>query len=182
MFTREFFALGKQRLRPGGVWAQWLHAYGMNEAELKSLLATFADVYPHVVVYDALNVSDLVLMGSDRPLHPNPDRLLNQPEVAARLASVDIEEPLDLAERFLMDRSAILKMAGPVPLNTDDNLRVEYAAPRSVHQNTSANNAKLILDYATLPHDFEFDPPSLFERYTDRLDPRRKRVLEDAAP
>ena len=45
LFTREFWEMGKTRLKPGGVWAQWIQLYGMGPDELRGLLRTFAGVY-----------------------------------------------------------------------------------------------------------------------------------------
>ena len=30
LFTQEFFEMGKSRLKPGGVWGQWVQMYGMG--------------------------------------------------------------------------------------------------------------------------------------------------------
>lgn len=154
LFTREFFALGKTRLAEGGVWAQWLHAYGMGPEELRSLLATFADVYPHVVVYDALQVSDLILIGSDQRLVADDAAarvLFDGPALRDTLARIDVTTELDVVSRFLLDRDAILELTAGVGLNTDDNMRVEYAAPHFVHRDTTESNRALILGHAQVP-------------------------------
>jgi len=39
LFTREFFTLGKRKLRPGGIWTQWAQLYGMASEDIRSLLA-----------------------------------------------------------------------------------------------------------------------------------------------
>jgi len=67
LFTWEFFQLGKQKLRKGGVWSQWVHAYAMTTDDMNSLLATFADTYAYVLVF-RVDTMDLVLLGSDKPL------------------------------------------------------------------------------------------------------------------
>lgn len=176
LFTLEFFELGKRRLKPGGVWAQWLHAYGMGEQELRSLLATFAEVYPHVVVYDALNVSDLVLIGSDRPLvadEAHAAALLASPSVAEELGRIGITTELGVVSRFLLDRSGVLAVAAGAGLNTDDNLRVEYAAPHFVHRNTTVRNRALVLEHAQVPPVQDGSlRRALLEHYRTSGDPR----------
>ena len=42
LFTLEFFQLGKRKMRPGGVWAQWIQTYGMRPDDLRSLLGTIS--------------------------------------------------------------------------------------------------------------------------------------------
>ena len=41
LFTREYFALGKKKLKHGGIWSQWIQIYGMDTPDLRSLLGTF---------------------------------------------------------------------------------------------------------------------------------------------
>ena len=48
LFTREFFEAARARLRPGGLLCQWAHTYEMDEADLASIVATFAAVFPRV--------------------------------------------------------------------------------------------------------------------------------------
>ena len=45
------------------VWAQWLNVYNTAPRGLRSLLATFADVYPNVAVF-RIGDGDLVLIGA----------------------------------------------------------------------------------------------------------------------
>jgi spermidine synthase len=156
LFTREFFELGKSRLKPGGVWSQWVQMYGMDTRDLRTLLKTFTEVYPHVVVFATIEDADLVLIGSDSPLVPSPDQaatLFRWPKVVSQLAEVGVEGPMDIVAMFQLDREAIRKMAGDVRLNTDDNMAIEYSAPLNLHVDTSPANFDLLLQYAKLPVD-----------------------------
>ncbi|MCA9573374.1 MAG: hypothetical protein KC656_36310, partial [Myxococcales bacterium] len=54
LFTREFFELGASRLAPGGVWSQWVQMYGMGNEDLRSLLGTFASVFPYVRLFSTI--------------------------------------------------------------------------------------------------------------------------------
>jgi spermidine synthase len=154
LFTREFFALGRRKLAPGGVWTQWLQTYEMAPDDLRSLLGTFADVYPEVAVY-RVDDSDLVLVGSDRPLDVGAaamrDRLWPVPAVAADLDRVDLERPEHVVAHYLFGRDEILRLAGDVELNTDDNMRIEYSAPRHLYDSTTEANRRLLLGASPLP-------------------------------
>jgi spermidine synthase len=154
LFTREFWALGRTRLAPGGVWAQWLQLYGMGPDELRGLIRTFAEVYPHVAVYVAIEGADLVLLGADHPLVPDEaaaQRLLASEAVADELGQVGIRFPLDLVAYHAMDRDQALAFAGDAPVVTDDNLRVEYAAPLWLHTDVSIRNWDELLASAAVP-------------------------------
>ena len=44
--------------------------YGMDDTDLRTLLATFSDVFPHVALYMTVEDADLVLLGSEFPISP----------------------------------------------------------------------------------------------------------------
>ncbi len=144
LFTREFFALGKSRLRPGGVWSQWVQMYGMDYEDLLSLLRTFSETYAYVTLFSTIEDADLVLVGSDAPLELEIGRvegMIRASEaVAIDLAQVKVWSAYDLLALYHLDRDGILAQAGETALNTDDNMRIEYSAPRHLYDDTSEEN------------------------------------------
>ncbi|MEZ4235504.1 MAG: hypothetical protein R3F59_04945 [Myxococcota bacterium] len=180
LFTQEFWALGRTRLAPGGVWAQWVQLYGMGPDELRGLVRTFAETYPYVAVYVAIEGADLVLLGADHPLVPTPEAaagLLADPAVRDELQQVEIRFPLDLVAYHAMDRAQALAFAGNAPLVTDDNLRVEYAAPLWLHTDVAIRNWDDLLAAARVPWGAVPREPlamlDLAETYERLGDPRR---------
>jgi spermidine synthase len=164
LFTKEFYELGKTRLQPGGVWSQWVQLYGMDTHDLRMLLRTFAEVYPHVLVYSIEDV-DLILIGSDAPLSPSPDaaaRLFQWKGVVNDLGKVDVLGPTTIVSLFQMDRDGILQMAGDIGFNTDDNMAIEYSAPLNLHEDTTDANLELLAHYASLPKDAMPPDPSMW--------------------
>ncbi|MEN0062558.1 MAG: fused MFS/spermidine synthase [Myxococcota bacterium] len=154
LFTRDFFELGRSRLKPGGVWSQWIQMYGMSSDDLRTLLRTVAEVFPYVNVYATIEDSDLVLVASDKPLEPTMTRaghLLSWPKVRDELAIVEIDSPADLVSLHQFDQDAIHQLSEGAPLNTDDNMIIEYSAPRNLHRDTQDENLALITDHAQVP-------------------------------
>ncbi len=154
LFTQEFLELGKSRLKPGGVWSQWVQMYGMDTRDLRTLIRTFATVYPHILLYATIEDADLVLVGSDSPLVPNraaAQHLLDWPKVGDELQIVGIEDALDIIALYQMDREKMLELSGPGPLNTDDNMIIEYSAPMNLHAETAGDNFELLLKYNQIP-------------------------------
>ncbi len=149
LFTQEFFELGKRKLRPGGVWSQWVQMYGMGGEDLRSLLRTFAEVYPHVRLFSTIEDADLVLVGSDEPLSIAEEDLARlfglSPAISAELSAIGIEEAADLLTRYQADRERVLAYAGEVEANTDDNMRIEYSAPLHLHEDTADANFLALL-------------------------------------
>lgn len=157
LFTREFFEMGRRRLRPGGVWAQWVQMYGMDTDDLRSLLGTFAAVYPHVRLFSTIEDADLVLVGSDRPLELDAAGVARMMAMDAAVAEdlrlIECGTPEDVIARYQADRERILAFAGDTPLNTDDNMRIEYSAPLHLHEDTAdANFVALLKDTGARGH------------------------------
>ena len=186
LFTTEFLTFGKARLAPGGVWAQWIQVYGLDVNALRTLLATFADVYPHVAVFGIDEMADLVVIGSDRPLRADAATL------AALFAAPGAREALDLAGVHLpddllalrqLDTAAIAELTQGAVRNTDDNVRIEYLAPLRMHRDTTLANLALLRRHAHLPTDLPADPlawADLALALEQRRDPRANAAWQHA--
>jgi spermidine synthase len=149
LFTRDFWELGKRKLKPGGVWAQWVQMYGMDPDDLRALLAAYTEVFPYVHLYSTIEDADLVLIGSAEPLHLHADQVdrmmgLDQ-AVVEDLAAIGCMEPEDIVARFQLNHAMLRSFVGDVPPNTDDNMRVEYSAPLNLHEDTANHNFFLLL-------------------------------------
>ncbi len=144
LFTEDFLELGRERLRPGGVFVQWTHTYGMASRDLRSVVGTFSKVWEHVLVLSTIEDADVILLGSDEPLQLSPESLssyLETPAVADDLKRVGVRDPYDLMTFLLMHRPSALAFAGDAPLNTDDNAHLEFSAPFYLHYATQESNA-----------------------------------------
>jgi hypothetical protein len=152
LFTREFFELGKSRLVPGGVWSQWVQMYGMGTEELRSLLATFAAVFPHVALFATIEDADLVILGSDAPLTLDLDAvdavITSNPAVAADLRLIGVWNAFDLLTFFQMERETLDAFTFGARHNTDDNMLIEFTAPRRLYDDTSSANYRVLLNEA----------------------------------
>ncbi|MBT3220288.1 MAG: fused MFS/spermidine synthase [Proteobacteria bacterium] len=181
LFTKEFFEMGKTRLKDGGVWSQWVQLYGMGTRDLKSVLATFASTYDYVLVYATIADADLVLIGSDSPILPTLDNAASLaerwPRVKEQLKDVDAADPLQIVAMYQLGRDRIVEMVGDEPINTDDNMRIEYGAPGHLHDDTGNDNHDLFLANRQIPYEaLEMDPFLLFDLayvYEDRDDRAR---------
>ena len=75
LFTREFYALARSRLKPGGVMVQWFHMHSLPPEQMKLIVATFRSVFPLRVVLAA------------QPRRRDPDRQRRARAVGSRAAS-----------------------------------------------------------------------------------------------
>ncbi|MCK9462344.1 MAG: fused MFS/spermidine synthase [Proteobacteria bacterium] len=145
MFTAESFASSARALKPGGVFGQWVQLYEMSPENIKTILRTFAGVFPHVVLLATEDLSsDTVLLGSFSPIEFDVGRMrrvMRDPRVAAELRRAYVFEPTDIfARALLVDRRELLELSNGkdasgwsrLPVNTDDNARIEFAAPHDL--------------------------------------------------
>jgi len=97
LFSQEFLRAAKDRLRPGGVYAQWFHCYENDTAVVELVLRTYASVFDQVAVWYTLG-PDLILLGFKDPDLP---RLLDvqrlqstfeQPAMRSALARAGIDD------------------------------------------------------------------------------------------
>lgn len=154
LFTREFFQLGRDRLAPDGVFCQWVQLYGMGTDDLKSLLRTFSSVFPYALVYSPVEAGDLILVGSARPLQmdlPRVEAAIQAERPAADLSRIGVKGVADLITYYLMDEVDLAPLTRGAPLNTDDNMRIEFSAPRMLHYRTEDANFEMLLKAATGP-------------------------------
>jgi hypothetical protein len=143
LFTREFFETGRRKLRPGGIFCQWVQMYGLRTEDLRAVVRTLAAVFPHVRVFLSIPETDLVVLGSDAPLELDLDRLraaMALPDVARDLARMGVRSVTDLLSYHALDDAGARAFAGDGPLNTDDNALIEFGAPLSLHAETRKPN------------------------------------------
>ena len=148
LFTEEFFELGRARLREDGIWVQWVQIYQLSTESLRSVLATYHKVFPHVLVFrvGGLNKGkDLLLIGSNQPL--NLDRLterIGDQRIAAELARVDLKSEADVRGWFVCDESKLGPAVAGAKINTDDNMHIEMTVPREAFRPLMQSNAEWV--------------------------------------
>jgi spermidine synthase len=148
LFTREFFEMGRSRLAPGGVWSQWVQVYGMHPDDLRSILATFSSVFPYTTLFATIEDSDLVLIGSESPLVldiENVRTMLQDPEMADEMEIIDVNNEYDLLAYYRLDQDGLTDFIDGAVLNTDDNMRIEYSAPKHLHDATISDNLSALM-------------------------------------
>lgn len=146
LFTREFLTLGRERLRDDGVFVQWLQIYQLSTDSMRSVLATFQEVFPHVTVFriqGAAKGKDLILLGSRAPIDLNRiDERMKDARTLADLSRVGLKTPADVRAWFVCDERQIKPAVAGAVINTDDNMHVETVAPREAFRATMEENAK----------------------------------------
>lgn len=148
LFTQEFFELGRARLNEQGIFVQWVQIYQLSTESLRSVLATYSRVFPHVLMFrvGGLNKGkDLLLVGSNQPL--NLDRLterIGDPRVTAELARVNLNGEADVRSWFVCDETRLRPAVAGATINTDDNMHIETTVPREAFRQLMQSNAQWV--------------------------------------
>ena len=144
--------MGRDRLREQGVFVQWLQIYQLSTDSLRSVLATFHNVFPHVLVFQVGGVAkgkDLILLGSNMPL--NLERLqerMADKRIGEELARVNLKSESDVRSWYVCDESRLAPAVAGAIINTDDNMHIETTVPREAFHPLTQTNADWLQELA----------------------------------
>src|SRR5450432_4613410 len=136
LFTREYFRSVKTRLKPDGIFCQWAQLYEMAPWNIKTIYGTVREAFPYVYVFAAEDLSsDTILVGSMKPLPLDIDvleRAFRDPTTRAEAKRGGFSSPHDVLAYLLLTPEELESFTAGAPINTDDNARIEFAAPRDL--------------------------------------------------
>ena len=129
LFTKDFFELARSRLARGGLFCQWLQLYEMTADDFRAILRSFTAVFPEVQVFRAASDAILVASNGGAPVGLDPFLAGVSGRAAADLDRVGIRGPRDLLAHHWIGGAELRAALSPGPLNTDDNMLIEFTAP-----------------------------------------------------
>jgi spermidine synthase len=159
-FSREYYLLCRQRLKPGGLVCQWLPAHQLSLPDLKSAVATFRSVFPHVSLWYGMFGGSPAVIGCVGTLEP---QAFDAHNIARRIPAggpaltslheVNLDTPALVLSHFIMADDAVDRFAAGSPLDTDDRPVLEFSAPRLAarSQTQGARNLRTLAAAMTDP-------------------------------
>ena len=75
LYSREFYALARSRLKPGGYVSQWLPAYQVPSRTTLAMIRAFIDVFPQAVLISGAEADLLLLGANDSRIEIDPARV-----------------------------------------------------------------------------------------------------------
>lgn len=128
LYTEEFYALAKQKMRPGAVLAQWV-PLDFNRGILpKMILKAMMGQFKHVSLWLPSRMEG-VAIASDEPLTIDPRVLatrMSKPGVAEDLTANGLGSTEDFLATFIAADEKLAAFVRDVPSLTDDRPRLEY--------------------------------------------------------
>ena len=123
LYSREYFALVRSALAPGGLVLQWIGH--RSEVEYKLILRTFLEVFPATTLW----ADGQLLVGAIEPLairRETFDRKLQRPETRQALEDIDLGSFERLLRLYVAGPEELRTFAGAGQILTDDQPLVEY--------------------------------------------------------
>ena len=178
LYTKEYFEMVKNHLKPGGIVTQWVPLYESDEDAVKSEIATFFDVFPYGTVWanDQMGEGyDLFMLGQDEPIKIDLDQVqqrLDSPQyarVAASLREVGVSTAVDLFASYAGEKSDLGSWLRGAEINRDGNLRLQYLAGMDLNLSHEGMIFADMLSFRRFPDD-------LITGSADRLQQLRARM------
>ena len=134
LYSREFLEAARDRLAPGGVHAQWFHAYETDAETIALVLRTYAAVFEHASLWYLVG-PDLLLIGMHEPASALDVRRLAlrfvRPDFAAGFRRSGIHSLPALLAHELLPMGVLHAMPLAGPQHTLLHPRLGYRAARA---------------------------------------------------
>jgi spermidine synthase len=131
LYSREFYALARSRLRSEGYISQWLPAYQVPPATTLAMIRAFVEVFPHaVLISGAYPMLQLVGTNASRieidPFHV-ATALSRAPAVQADLQRLDLGSVREIVGTFVGSAQTLAEASRSVTPASDDRPLQEYS-------------------------------------------------------
>jgi spermidine synthase len=130
LYSREFYALARSRLKADGYVSQWLPAYQVPVSTTLAMIRAFVDVFPQSVLLSGAG-SDLILLGTNGSrIEIDPERvaaaLARAPEVQADLDRIGLGRVREIVGSFVGSPGTLAEATSSADPVTDDRPVQEY--------------------------------------------------------
>ncbi len=133
LFSREYYQIVRNRLKPGGLATQWVPLYETSELAIKIQAKTFMDAFPNGTVWNTQTSGrgyDVVFVGGEAPLELDvasiQRRMDENPRLKQSLTDVKIKDAIDLLATYGASGRDMQAWLAGVPINRDFSLKLEY--------------------------------------------------------
>lgn len=136
LFTREFYAAAANRLKPDGLFIQWLQGYEIDEQTVQTVFATLKSEFAHVELWQSKH-DDMLLVCSREPFHYSEEQLrqrVGQEPFRSGLAFAWRATNLEgLLARYVANQRLIDDVGRAARRsNSDDRNEIEYGFARNL--------------------------------------------------
>ena len=158
LYTLEYFELMKRRLEEGGIACAWIPLRGITYDELRILMRTFEEVFPHAFFWfmDHSWAPFAILTGTEQPAVLDYDRLVGAFGIEAvrkDLERIGVVRPAQLIQFIYLNAGGYRRFTGEGPLHTDDRPVLEFEAHVSFHGRRASVRERMLAIQGLKPDD-----------------------------
>lgn len=164
LFSLEHFKIMRERLNPGGIVCQWLHAYSMSTEDLNMIIRTFTRGFKHVQLWNSY-YPDLMLLGfNEEPvldLAKIREKWESIPLIRDDLSPHGIANEKALFASFWLGDRTVRDISSRASIHSDNKPLLEFSAPRNLYRDTANENfafLESVRDFKEMPR---IEPPVL---------------------
>jgi len=133
LYSYEHWQIAKDRLKEGGILAQWLPLYHLSPYDFATIVGTFVDVFPNATLWFC--GIDTVLIGAKGDFKIDLERMASHmadPVVMRDLLSMGVHEPADVLGWYIAGPEQLRDMGLGALRNRTDFPILEFSAPKAV--------------------------------------------------
>jgi spermidine synthase len=168
LYTQDFYKIVKERLAPGGVYAQWFHTYSISDATLGLVMNTYASVFPHIYTIRSSG-GDLVILGSETAFSDKNLEVLEQrfyvPEVKRELEKIKISSPSKLIGFEVLNSAKAFFDQG---LHLLDFPKLSYKAGKDFFKGQNADVERLTESLLNVPFNILASRDTVFSIFSKK--------------
>ena len=122
LYTQEYYEMQKNKLKPGGIAAQWIPIHSQGEKEVAMHFKTFQSVFPYTMGWLPV-ANEILLIGSNEPIKIDFHKLnkrLQEPEIKKDLSDIEIPDIFSfLSNIWLLNEQAVSYTHLTLPTNRE---------------------------------------------------------------
>ncbi len=164
LYTREFYAIARERLADDGILVQWLPLHGLSADEFRILVGTFRETFTDATLWTNAGFEPYgqtaysLLMGTRGHLRIDAAELarrIAEPRVRDALAPWGLASPAEILECLHAGPDTLERWTRGLPVNTDDHPLTQFV---TAYTSGAAMTPDRLLE-AFDPPDALFEPP-----------------------
>jgi spermidine synthase len=149
LYTVEHFQTVKSRLKPDGLFVQWLALYQLSRQEFSTIVNTMLQVFDSVTIWRNSFLTDRPTMALVGHAGPSPLKPAALTQAFRRMNpnGPALSEPLIRANALMLYGGNLRQAAGlfqAFPVNTDDRPAIEFSSPQSYQSRVAGIERALI--------------------------------------
>lgn len=129
LFTREYFATCKSRLKSGGLFSLWLQTNEIPPANIKGILRALQSNFPFCVGF-VIDTGNVAIVASDQRIvldYKKLQEVFANKTMVSDLNRVHVNTAENLLARIGITADSVNRLTGGVEPNVDDTNKLEFA-------------------------------------------------------